>query len=63
MKIDEQQHPDYLADKRAFDSITHGGRQALEDAALAAYFAVLDSGGAVQAAQDAFFNVFNNEDK
>lgn len=61
MHTEEDQHPDYLSDKRRFDSTVRGGRQYIEDLALRAYFAILDNGGTKQQAEDSFFNVFKNE--
>jgi hypothetical protein len=60
MVRDEKQHPDELSDWRNFKAIKNGGKQALEDRAIAAYILVLDNGGTEQQAQEAHKKVYEN---
>lgn len=63
MHFDEQEHPDYLYDKKEFHKISLGGNLALEDLALAAYFKVLENGGTKEQAEQEYFKTFSNEVK
>lgn len=60
MRVDEQQHPDYYSDRKAFYALKSGSMQAADDAAIAAYIAAHEAGKSEAEMHAAFFDTYNN---
>jgi hypothetical protein len=54
------EHPDLLLNQAAIKRITRGGRQAIEDKAIAAYMKAFEEEGR-EAAEEVYFSFFNNK--
>lgn len=63
MRFDPNEHPDYYSDRKAFYEIHTGGRQALEDAAIAAYLAAIAAGNTEDEAKAKFFDIYKDATK
>lgn len=58
--MNPEPHPDHHTDYARFKAIEKGGKQAIEDKAIAAYMRAYEEGGKVEA-ERIFFSFFNKK--